>query len=39
MAEDRKQVLKGLLKRLHEGADPEQIKKECQKNTRRHSTD
>jgi len=28
MAEDRKQVLKGLLKRLHEGADPEQIKEE-----------
>jgi len=28
MAEDRKQVLKGLLKRLHEGADPEQIKAE-----------
>jgi PAS domain S-box-containing protein len=27
---DRKQVLKGLLKRLHEGADPEQIKQECQ---------
>ena len=31
MAEDRKQVLKDLLKRLDEGADPEQIKKECQK--------
>jgi DUF438 domain-containing protein len=29
--EDRKQVLKGLLKRLHEGADPEQIKEECRK--------
>jgi DUF438 domain-containing protein len=28
MGEDRKQVLKGLLKRLHEGADPEQIKEE-----------
>jgi PAS domain S-box-containing protein len=27
--EDRKQVLKGLLRRLHEGADPEQIKEEC----------
>jgi PAS domain S-box-containing protein len=27
--EDRKQVLKGLLKRLHEGAAPEQIKEEC----------
>ena len=32
MVEDRKQFLKGLLERLHEGADPEQIKKECQKN-------
>jgi DUF438 domain-containing protein len=31
MVEDRKQVLKDLLKRLHEGADPEQIKEECQK--------
>ena len=30
--EDRKQVLKGILKRLHEGADPEKIKEECQKN-------
>jgi PAS domain S-box-containing protein len=29
--EDRKQVLKVLLKRLHEGADPEQIKAECRK--------
>jgi DUF438 domain-containing protein len=29
--EDRKQVLKGLLRRLHEGADPEQIKEECRK--------
>jgi PAS domain S-box-containing protein len=29
--EDRKQVLKGLLKRLHEGADPERIKEECRK--------
>jgi DUF438 domain-containing protein len=28
MAEDRKQFLKSLLKRLHEGADPEQIKEE-----------
>jgi len=28
MAEDRKRVLKNLLKRLHEGADPEQIKQE-----------
>ena len=31
MAVDRKQALKNLLKRLHEGADPEHIKKECQK--------
>jgi len=29
--EDRKQVLKGMLKRLHEGADPKQIKDECRK--------
>ena len=28
MAEDRKEVLKGLLKKLHEGADPEQVKEE-----------
>ncbi len=32
MAEDRKQILKSVLKRLHEGADPKQIKEECQKN-------
>ncbi len=31
MAVDRKQLLKDLLRRLHEGADPEQIKQECQK--------
>ncbi len=29
-AQDRKQVLKSFIKRLHEGADPEQIKAECQ---------
>jgi PAS domain S-box-containing protein len=28
MAEDRKEILKGLLRKLHEGADPEQIKEE-----------
>ncbi|HEX7364507.1 MAG TPA: DUF438 domain-containing protein, partial [Dehalococcoidia bacterium] len=28
-AQDRKQVLKSFIKRLHEGADPEQIKAEC----------
>ncbi|MBN2462090.1 MAG: DUF438 domain-containing protein [Dehalococcoidia bacterium] len=28
MAEDRKEVLKGLLRKLHEGADPEQVKEE-----------
>ncbi|MBM3141580.1 MAG: DUF438 domain-containing protein [Chloroflexi bacterium] len=28
MAEDRKKIMKGLLKKLHEGADPEQIKEE-----------
>jgi DUF438 domain-containing protein len=31
MVEDRKQFLKGMLRRLHEGADPEQIKEECRK--------
>jgi len=31
MGEDRKQILKGMLNRLHEGADPEQIKEECRK--------
>ncbi len=31
MAEDRKEVLKGLLKKLHDGADPEQIKEEFKK--------
>jgi len=29
MGVDRKQTLKNLLQRLHEGADPEQIKQEC----------
>jgi len=31
MTEDRKEILKGLLKKLHEGADPEQIKEEFKK--------
>jgi len=31
MTKDRKQVLKSMLKRLHEGADPKQIKEECRK--------
>jgi len=31
MVVDRKQVLKNLLKQLHEGADPTRIKEECQK--------
>jgi len=31
MAEDRKEILKGLLKKLHEGANPEQIKEQFKK--------
>ncbi|MBM4446036.1 MAG: DUF438 domain-containing protein [Chloroflexi bacterium] len=31
MAEGRKEILKGLLKKLHEGADPEQMKEEFKK--------
>src|SRR4030042_4065479 len=31
MVEDRKEVLKGLLRKMHEGADPEQIKEEFKK--------
>ncbi|OGO60595.1 MAG: histidine kinase [Chloroflexi bacterium RBG_19FT_COMBO_48_23] len=34
MAEGRKEILKGLLKKLHEGADPEQMKEEFKRTLR-----